>query len=270
MANYSKNIFVGCAGSTLINKSHYLGALCGLENLMGKDHSAVREVFDYAEEHFLSALPLAYVLTVCTSTAGSTDLHGLYIGRSRALFERAVALSQKLNISFIDHAPKKIIVKLDEHEFHSTWVGNKAVYRTRLAIADGGELIVIAKGVRAFGEDDENDRLIRKYGFVGTRRILELTAANEELQNNRSVAAHIMHASSEGRFNITYATVHLSREEIESVGFNYMAPAEVEARYGLQSLKPGFNTVNGEEIYYIENPAVGLWASREIFERRAK
>ena len=38
MANYSKNIFVGCGGSSMINQTHMLGAFYGMERIMGRDN----------------------------------------------------------------------------------------------------------------------------------------------------------------------------------------------------------------------------------------
>jgi nickel-dependent lactate racemase len=263
MANYSKNIFVGCGGSSMINSSHMLGAFYGLERIMGKDFSPVRRVFDYAQEHYLSDLPLVYVLTVTTNEGDKTNIHGLFIGDKRELFEQAVALSQKLNLNYVDKPLQKVVVYLDEREFKSTWLGNKAVYRTRMAIADGGELIILAPGVRKFGEDEANDRLIRKYGYVGRKKVLELTEANNDLKENLSVAAHLIHGSSDDRFSITYCTQVLSGDEVRKANFNYMPYAEAVKRYDPAVLKDGYNTLpDGEEIYYISNPALGLWDVR--------
>ena len=58
MANYSKNIFVGIGGRQMINKSHMLGAICGIEKALGNDHAPARQVFDYAQEHYLKNKPL--------------------------------------------------------------------------------------------------------------------------------------------------------------------------------------------------------------------
>ncbi len=261
MANYSKNIFVGCGGSSMISSSHMLGAFYGLERIMGKDFSPVRKVFDYAQENFLKDLPLLYVLTVTTNKGDDTFIHGLYIGSTRREFELAVADSQKRNLIYVKEPLKKVVVNLDPREFKSTWLGNKAVYRTRLAIADGGELIVLAPGVRKFGEDEDNDRLIRKYGYVGREKVLELVNENDDLKANLSVAAHLIHGSSDGRFNITYATELLTEEEVRGANFDYMPYAEAVKRYDPAKLKEGYNTLeDGEEIYYISNPALGLWS----------
>lgn len=267
MANYSKNVFVGCGGSSMINKSHMLGAFYGLERIMGRDDTPVRKVFDYAEQNFIKDIPLMYVLTVTSAKEGKVAIHGLFIGRQRRLFEEAVRLSQEKNLTFIDRPLKKVVVYLDEKEFKSTWLGNKAVYRTRMAIVDAGELIVLAPGVRKFGEDGRNDELIRKYGYVGRKKVLELVNENEDLKENLSVAAHLIHGSSDERFTITYAVEKLTREEVEGVNFGYMPLQEAYKMYNPEKLKDGFNTLeNGEEIFYISNPALGLWADRNKFQ----
>ena len=260
MANYSKNIFVGCGGSSMINSSHMLGAFYGMERVMGKDFSPVRRVFDYAQEKFLADVPLMYVLTVTTNKGDDTFIHGLFIGNQRELFEQAVKMSQAKNLTCVGPPLKKVVVYLDEREFKSTWLGNKAIYRTRMAMAQGGELIILAPGVRKFGEDDENDRLIRKYGYVGRVKVLELVKENEDLQANLSVAAHLIHGSSDGRFHITYCTEKLTEQEVTDASFAYMPYCKAVELYNPAELTDGFNTLaNGEEIFYISNPALGLW-----------
>lgn len=260
MANYSKNIFVGCGGNSMINSSHMLGAFYGLERIMGKDFSPVRKILDYAEESFIKDLPLLYVFTVTTANENDeTFVHGIYSGREREVFERAVRQSQKMNITRLFKPIKKAVVYLDPREFRSTWLGNKAVYRTRMAMAKGGELIILAPGVKKFGEDKENDRLIRKYGYIGREGVLDLVEKEEDLKNNLSVAAHLIHGSSDGNFTVTYCTKQLSKEEIEGVSFKYMPYEEAVKKYNPQKLSQGFRTVDGEEIYYISNPALGLW-----------
>ncbi len=266
MANQSKNIFVGCGGSSMINSSHILGAFYGMERMMGRDFSPVRKVFDYAQDHFLQELPLHYVLTVTTAPGGKIQLHGLFIGRERKYFEKAVALAQKTNLTFVDAPLKKVVVYLDEKEFKSTWLGNKSVYRTRMAIADGGELVVLAPGVEKFGEDDANDSLIRKYGYCGRIKVIELCKTQDDIKANLSAAAHLIHGSSDDRFSITYCTKHLTKDEVEGVCFNYMPYDEAAKLYDPNKLAPGFNTLaNGEEIYYIPNPALGLWADKNKY-----
>ncbi len=266
MANHSKNLFVGCGGSDMINKSHMVGAVYGMERMMGKDFTPVRRIFDYGLEHFLKDRPILFVLTVTTAPGGKIHTHGLFIGEKRNALEAAISLAQKCNIDFVEKGIKKCVVYLDPKEFKSTWLGNKAVYRTRMAIADGGELIVLAPGITKFGEDATNDQLIRKYGYCGRLKVLELFKENADMQENMGTAAHLIHGSSDGRFSITYAVKDISKEEIESVHFKAADYDEMTAIYDPKKLTYGWNTMeNGEEIYFIPNPALGLWIDQTRF-----
>ncbi len=268
MANFNKNIFVGTGGAEGINKSHFLGAAYGMERMMGRANTPVRKVLNYASEHFANHLPMVYVLTIIgMNEQGDLVTRGLYIGDDMECFEKAAELSLKVNFTMLENPLKKVVVYLDPEEFESTWLGNKSIYRTRMALADGGELIVLAPGVRKFGEDDENDRLIRKYGYIGTPRILELTKNNEDLSKNLSAAAHLIHGSSENRFSITYCPGKLTKEEIESVNFQYADPDAMLEKYPPDRMKEGYNQMkDGEEVYYISNPGLGLWAWKEKFQ----
>jgi len=261
MANYSKNIFVGVGGSKMINSTHFLGAVYGMERIMGRDRTPVRRVFDYAEERFIKGMPIQYVLTVTTQTGGKTAVHGLFIGRERRLFEEAVRLSQAKNVTFLEKPLEKVVVYLDEEEFTSAWLGNKAIYRTRMAVADGGELLILAPGMKKFGEDNLHDTLIRKYGYVGRRNVLELCKTNRDLRDNRSVAAHLMHGSSDGRFSIVYATEKLSKREVCGVSFRHASFGDMVQKYDPRHLQEGYHTNNGENFYFISNPALGLWSA---------
>lgn len=272
MANYNKNIFVGTGGAEGINKSHFIGAAYGMEKMMGRADTPVRKIFNYASDHFATHLPIVYVQTVVgVNQSGKLQTYGLFIGDDFSVFDKAASLSLKVNFEMVDKPLQKVVVWLDPSEFKSTWLGNKSIYRTRMALADGGELIVLAPALKEFGEDKEIDRLIRKYGYFGTPHTLKVTAENEELQNNLGAAAHLIHGSSEGRFSITYcpgkAKENLTREEIESVGFQWADYDKMVASYNPEVLKDGYNTLpNGEEVFYISNPALGLWAYRDRFK----
>jgi len=258
MANYSKNVLVGCGGKDTINKSHMLGAVYGMERMMGKDHSPVRKVFDYAQEHYLDKLPISYILTVTTVRNDEVVIEGIFAG-GRRMFEKAVELSRNKNLNMMDKPIKKAVVYLDPLEFKSTWLGNKAIYRTRMAMADGGELIILAPGIRKFGEDDVIDGLIRKYGYKGRDYILEQYRKNRDLRENPSAAAHLIHGSSDGRFKIIYAVNHLTKEEIEQVGFEYMPYEEAASKYKPEGITDGYFKSADDEWFYISNPALGLW-----------
>jgi nickel-dependent lactate racemase len=268
MANYNKNIFVGTGGPEGINKSHFLGAAYGMERIMGRADNPVREVLNYASEKFASDLPIIYVLTVIgRNEQGKLVVRGLFIGDDHECFEKAAALSLIVNFEMLEKPLKKVVVFLDPEEFKSTWLGNKSIYRTRMAIADGGELIVLAPGLKEFGEDAEIDRLIRKYGYKTTAEILDFVANNEDLRENLSAAAHLIHGSTENRFTVTYCPGELTRQEIESVNYKYSDLGMMQKKYNPAKMKEGWNDDGeGDSFYYISNPATGLWSTREKFK----
>ncbi len=263
MANYNKNILVGTGGADSINRSHYLGAVYGMERIMGRADNPVRRVLNYASDHFLGALPIVYVLTVIGRTAdGRTVVRGLFVGDDESCFLRAAELSVEVNFEYVEPL-RKVVVYLDPHEFQSTWLGNKAIYRTRMALADGGELIIVAPGVKEFGEDRTIDGLIRRYGYHGTAATIEAVKQHPDLAHDLSAAAHLIHGSSEGRFRIVWCPGHLKRDEVEQAGFAYGDPEAMLRRYDPARLEHGWNHVENEDVFYIANPGLGLWAARE-------
>ena len=171
----------------------------------------------------------------------------------------------KVNFTVLDEAPQKMVVYLDPEEFHSTWLGNKAVYRTRMAIADGGELIVLAPGVKTFGEDRQIDALIRKYGYarhaagdaIGPR---DRRPAAEPLRGRppdprlvrRAVPHHLLPRASLPRGN------RIGRLWLRRFG------RDARRVTSPQSRRDGWATLpDGERIFFIGNPALGLWAHRD-------
>ncbi|MDC7239357.1 MAG: lactate racemase domain-containing protein [Spirochaetales bacterium] len=268
MANYTKNIMVGISGKEAIDKSHFLGAVANMEDVMGRAYTPVRKLFNRGAEKFCSDLPIIYLLTVVApDLLGQTGLHGLFAGDDDECYRAAAELSQELNINLLDKPVKKAVVYLSPDEFRSTWLGNKSIYRTRMALADGGELIVLAPGIRCFGENEGMDGIIRKYGYKGTPYVLEAVNQYSDMADNLSVAAHLIHGSSEDRFKITYCPGGLTREEVESVGYSWGDLGSYSAKYDYRTLKDGWNTTDdGEEIYFISNPALGLWALKSNFK----
>ncbi len=265
-ANYTKNIFVGCGGRAMINKTHLLGAVCGMEKALGQDHAPARKVYDYTEANFADKmLPIVYMLTVVSSSGDK--LLGLFetpVGE-RTGFTNAVALSKECNVTYVDKVQKKVVVYLDKDKYKTTWLGNKSIYRTRMMIETGGEIVIIAPGVHMFGEGEEVDAMIRKIGYRGREHILNyINNATEESSYMEMAAGHLIRGSSEGRFSVSYATNDLTKEEIELVGYNYLAMDEAMAKYQPEKLVDGFNTLaDGEEVYFVSNPALGLWVSAD-------
>lgn len=263
-ANHNKNYFIGLGGKQTICASHMAAACCGIENNLGSLVTPLRHCYNKAESEYLGRLPDVYLqLTMAYDAAGELVHTGFYCGDDLDTYLLAAKQSRAENITVVPPL-KKVVAVMQGDEFFSTWVANKAVYRTRKAMADGGELLIIAPGLKRFGEQDEVDALIRRFGYSGTPRIMEARKNHPELQDLAHATAHLIHGSSEGRFKITYAPGHLSRAEMESVNFGYLDLAEALDRYSPAKLKNGFNTLpDGEEVYFISTPSAGLWTTRE-------
>jgi len=265
MANYNKNIFIGTGGHRGINESHFIGAAYGMERMMGKADTPLRRILNQAEKQFCSDLPLIYILTVIGSDENDELVtRGLFIGDDPECFEQAAALSAEVNFTKLTKPIDKAVVYLPEAEFNSTWLGNKAIYRTRLAMADQGELIVLAPGVSRFGEDPTIDELIRRYGYRTTPEIMSAMNDSQDLKDNLSAAAHLIHGSTEERFSVTYCPGGLTEQEVRGVGYNYGDLNHMLNRFPVNDLKEGWHATSEEgEFYFISNPALGLWASAD-------
>jgi nickel-dependent lactate racemase len=280
MASYTKNLVIGLGGAPTIHGSHFLGALSDMEAVIGRATTPVRELVDSAFDRFVAPrVDVLWIMTVMEDTPGGVVQRGLFAGRGRstesggAAYRAAAALAAECDIEFLDEELERVACWLDPAEFHSTWIGNKAVYRTRMAIADDGELIVLAPGVRQFGEDPGIDRLIRRHGYRGTTATLAAMESDPELARSLGAAAHLIHGSSEGRFRIVYCTDPsaggLTQSEVEGVGFEWRSLPEEQARLGVDAGSVTGPRVDrdGSPFTFIANPALGLWASRERFDR---
>jgi nickel-dependent lactate racemase len=271
-ANHNKNYFIGLGGKESICASHIAAAVYGIENNLGCVVTPLRACFNFAEEKFLKKLPDCYIQIVMQrDSANQLVTSGLFVGDDIETYLMAARRSREQNITVFDKPLKEIVAVMQADEFRATWVANKAIYRTRMAIADGGELLIIAPGVERFGEQPDVDALIRKYGYKGTPRTLSLYKTEADMQAIPHAVAHLIHGSSEGRFNITYAPGHLSKQEIEQVGYRYADLGEMQERYNRTVMKEGWNTMpDGEEIFYISTPSAGLWATREKLDNPSR
>ncbi|HEY4356558.1 MAG TPA: lactate racemase domain-containing protein [Acidobacteriaceae bacterium] len=264
-ANHNKNYYIGLGGKDTICASHIAAAVYGIENNLGCLVTPLRACYNWSEARHLGHLPDVYLQIVMRRDEHNKLVtSGIYVGDDLETYLAAARASREQNIILFDKPLKKVVAVMQADEFRATWVANKAVYRTRMAIADGGELLIIAPGVERFGEQPEVDALIRKYGYKGTPRTLALYKTEADMQEIPHGVAHLIHGSSEGRFNITYAPGHLTREEIEGVGYGYADCAEMQKRYDPAVMQEGWNTMpDGEEVYYISTPSAGLWSTAE-------
>jgi nickel-dependent lactate racemase len=261
MANYNKNIFIGTGGHKGINESHYLSALYGMERIMGRCDTPLRRILNEAHDRFCQNLPLMFILTVIEAlTDGKKIVRGLYVGDSHEVFFRAGQLAAQVNRSIVEKAPKTVVVTMNPAKYKRTWLANKAIYRTRMLVAPGGKLVIIAPGVEGFGESSTVDQLIRKYGYRNTPQVLRWVAQHPELQQNLGTAAHLIHGSTEENFQVVYAPGKLSRDEVEQVGYQWADHQKLMRQYQCSSLDNGWHTTrDGEEFYFIGDPGLGLW-----------
>jgi nickel-dependent lactate racemase len=272
MANYNKNVFVGTGGVRGINESHFLSAAYGMERVMGRADTPLRRILNYAQDHFCGDMPLLYALTVVEQVdGGELKTRGLFIGDDHSTFERAAELAYEVNFIHLENSPRHVVAYLDPEEFKSTWLGNKAIYRSRMAIADNGKLTILAPAVKEFGEDAQIDQLIRRYGYRTSAEVLELVKQHEDLAANLSAAAHLIHGSSEKRFEVIYAAGGLTQQEVESVGYSYGDIESLSKRYDIRVLTDGWNRdTDGSEFYFIRNPALGLWEANRSTASNAR
>ena len=261
MANYNKNIFVGTGGDKGINESHYLSALYGMERIMGQCDTPLRRILNEAQDRFCQNMPLMYVLTVVESLpSGERVVRGIFVGDSHEVFFEAGELSAKVNCFVVDKTPKTVVVTMNPNKYKRTWIANKAIYRTRMLIGDGGKLVILAPGVKQFGESAVVDELIRKYGYRTTPEVLDFVKQNQDLQENLGAAAHLMHGTSEGRFDVVYAPGELTEKEIRDVGYEYADWRELTAKYQCDGLRDGWHQdADGDEFYFVSDPGLGLW-----------
>jgi nickel-dependent lactate racemase len=268
-ANHNKNYFIGLGGKGTICASHLAAGVYGIENNLGHLITPLRACYNRAEKEFLGHLPHVYMQVTMKRDEENRLVHsGVFVGDDLETYLMAAKRSREQNVTLFDRPVKKIVAVMQADEFRATWVANKAVYRTRMAMADGGELLIIAPGVERFGEQKEVDALIRKYGYCGTPQVLDLYKKEEDLQDLAHGAAHLMHGSSEGRFTIRYAPGGLTRKEVEGVHYEYADLQEALTRYNPEAMTEGWNTLpDGEEVFFISTPSAGLWAAKEKLQR---
>jgi nickel-dependent lactate racemase len=267
LSGHAKNLLVGAGGPSMVNVSHYLGALVGIEEVLGRIATLPRELLERAMDRAMRSLRRVSYLHVVVGADPDRPTRrtpiGWYGGEDRAPFRLAARHAQRENITVLQEPVDRAVVFVDPQVYQSTWLANKAIYRTRMAIRDGGELIVVAPGVSHFGEDSKADALIRRIGYRGRDYALGRMAVDPELAGERSVVAHSLHGSSEGRFTIAYAATQLTKDELQSVGFE-AAPVDRWSRYFFGDTHPmGVHEIEGVTTLFVDDPGQGLWMSRD-------
>ncbi len=262
-SNYSKNLLIGLGGQQFIDLSHYLSALCGIDKIMGVIDNPVRRLLDYAHQRWLSKLPLLFALTVAQSDSyGTPKPAALYVGDDRRVFEAAASHSATLNITTLQKPLTRAVVYLNPQEYRSLWLANKAIYRLRMALAYDAQLIIIAPGVDCYAEDARRNALIARHGYCGLAAVQRAVEEEETLAAQLATAAHLIHGSTEGRFQVIYCTEQLSEAEMQQVGYRWATPQKIERRYLVNDPSLGFNQDSrDEQFYFVTHPGAALWQS---------
>jgi hypothetical protein len=237
-----------------------------MERVMGRVDTPVRQLVDDAFERFVRPrCDIRFLLTVVEDTSDGSLLRGIYAGDQRDVFVAAAELSRTVNVTVVDRPIDRCVVCLDRDEFGSTWVGNKAIYRTRMALAGRGELFVIAPGIRTFGEDATIDALIRRHGYHGTPDVLAAVRQDQALRDNLAAAAHLIHGSTEGRFDVTYCTSEqMPAEALLRAGYRHCPLSQALGQFDIGTRADGWHQDReGRPYYLIRNPGLGLWTTSE-------
>ena len=206
----AKYFFPGISGADLTNATHWIGALAGIENIIGQIETPTRFLIEKAAD-FIQAEIINFTSVVSRNNQNLLQTHALFAGDFREIFRKSAAISRQIHIKFVDKKFKKVLAILDEH-YTELWTGGKASYKLGGIIEDGGELVIYAPHLTRISET--HGAFIEKYGYAPIEKIKELAANSEELQKNLCVAAHLAHVSYCGncdnlkmpKYKITLAT----------------------------------------------------------------
>ena len=190
----AKYFFPGVSGPDLTHLTHWLGALAGIENTIGRIETPPRHLFEAAADYVpASVISLS---SVVTRRDGRMRTHALFCGECRQAVRQAAAVSRKVHIRYTGRKYRRVVALLDSH-LHDLWVGGKASYRLGGIVEEGGELIIYAPHVVEIS--DVHGELIKRFGYAPLEKIRQFVEQSEELRQNLCVAAHLAHVSYAGR-----------------------------------------------------------------------
>jgi len=196
-AGGAKYFFPGVAGPELTHSTHWLGALAGIENIIGQTETPTRHLIEAAAD--LIAAQIISLNTVVSRTAdGRLITHALFAGDIREAFRRAVEVSKQVHIRYTGRKYKTVVALLDRH-YDELWVGGKASYKLGAIIEDGGELIIFAPHLIRISET--HGELIEKYGYAPLESVRDMLGVSPELRENLCIAAHLAHVAYAGRID---------------------------------------------------------------------
>lgn len=216
-AGGAKYFFPGVAGPELTHTTHWLGALAGIENIIGRVDTPTRRLIEAATD-LIDARIISLNTVVSRRSDDELMTYALYTGDIREAFRRAAEVSRQVHIRYTGRKYKRVIALLDPH-YDELWVGGKASYKLGAIIEEGGELIIYAPHLTRLSET--HGALIEKYGYAPLESVRDMLGVSQELRENLCIAAHLAHVAYEGRFKITMAT-GLDEETCRRVNLGYM------------------------------------------------
>jgi lactate racemase len=196
-AGGAKYFFPGVAGPELTHTTHWLGALAGIENIIGRVETPTRRLIEAATE-LISARIISLNTVVSREANGELVTYALFAGEIRDAFRRAAEVSRQVHIRYTGRKYKKVIALLDPH-YDELWVGGKASYKLGAIIKEGGELIIYAPHLTKLSET--HGTLIEKYGYAPLESVRDMLGVSPELRENLCIAAHLAHVTYAGRLD---------------------------------------------------------------------
>ena len=195
-AGGAKYFFPGVAGPELTHTTHWLGALTGIENVIGRVETPTRRLIEAAAE--LITARIISLNTVVSRNDGELVTYALFTGDIREAFRRAAEVSRQVHIRYTERKYKTVVALLDPH-YDELWVGGKASYKLGAIIEEGGELIIYAPHLTKLSET--HGTLIEKYGYAPLESVRDMLGVSEELRENLCIAAHLAHVAYAGRLD---------------------------------------------------------------------
>src|SRR5215203_2404323 len=192
-AGGAKYFFPGVAGPELTHTTHWLGALAGIENIIGQVETPTRHLIEAAAAFVPT--PVIALTTVSTRDQSGFKTRALFAGDLRGTVRRAAEVSQQVHVRYTGRRYKRVVALLDDH-YDELWVGGKASYKLGGIIERGGELIIYAPHLSAISAT--HGALIEKYGYAPLERVRDMVEGSDELRANLCVAAHLAHVAYAG------------------------------------------------------------------------
>lgn len=152
----SKYFFPGISGQEIIDVTHWLGALIGNMNVIGRKDTAVRRIIDEAAKKIPKPVH-------CVSfVVHHGRLVELYVGSVFESWRQAVELSAKLHIVRKPRTFQRVLAQAPTM-YEDLWTGGKCVYKTEGVVEDSGEIVIFAPHIDSLSYT--HGHLLEKIGY---------------------------------------------------------------------------------------------------------